>query len=185
VFYYRLKLIKAGELLHKEGLVDARAGNLSVRVDDRVFITRTGANLGTLSPEDIVELPLHEKHILEERASSEWIVHREIYLQTHHKAVVHAHPLYTVLISMQWDRIEPRDSEGRAILGFVEVIPDYPSGSPLLAQAVAQALKTSKIAVVKGHGVFSAGKDPLEAYTLTSILERSCRLLVYNLPPCE
>ena len=177
MLYYSLKLIKTGELLHREGLVDARAGNLSIRVDDRVFITRTGANLGTLSPEDIVELPLHERHILEERASSEWIVHREIYLQTPHRAIVHTHPLYTVLISMQWDRIEPKDSEGRAILGFVEVIPEYPSGSLPLAQAVAQALRVSKLVVVKGHGVFSAGKDPFEAYTLTSILERSCKLL--------
>jgi hypothetical protein len=45
VLYYKLKIIKAGQLLYKEGLVDARAGNISVRLDGRVLITRTGRHV--------------------------------------------------------------------------------------------------------------------------------------------
>ena len=177
VFYYKAKLVKIGELLYKEGLIDARAGNLSVRLGNRAIITRTGSHLGNLSFEDLIELPLYQKHTLEDRASSEWIVHRGIYLQTTHKAVVHAHPLYTVFLSNYYSRIEPKDSEGKAILGAVEVIPDYPSGSEELARVVAQGLKTSKILIVKNHGVFSAGQTLTQAYSLISVLERSCRYL--------
>ncbi|WP_448583846.1 class II aldolase/adducin family protein [Thermocrinis sp.] len=177
VFYYKAELVKVGELLYREGLVDARAGNLSVRLGDKVIITRTGSHLGTLSFEDFIELPLHQKHTLEERASSEWAVHREIYLQTIYRAVVHAHPLYTIFLSNYYHRIEPKDSEGKTILGAVEVIPDYPSGSTELAEAVSQRLKNSKILVVRNHGVFSAGRTLREAYSLVSVLERSCRYL--------
>ncbi|WP_448588484.1 class II aldolase/adducin family protein [Thermocrinis sp.] len=180
MLYYKLKLIKIGELLHKEGLVDARAGNLSVRLGDKVIITRTGSHLGCLSFEDLMELPIYGEHILRDRASSEWIVHRKIYTQTPHRAVVHAHPVHAVFLSYL-DAIEPKDSEGKAILGIVEVIPEYPSGSLELAKAVAEGLKRSKVLVVKDHGVFGAGKTLEEAYTYISVLERSCKLLaMYN-----
>jgi L-fuculose-phosphate aldolase len=178
MLYYKLKIIKAGQLLFKEGLVDARAGNLSVRLDGRVLITRTGRHVGELSLEDIIELPLYGESVLEKRASSEWVVHKEIYLQTSHRAVVHAHPPKAVILSMSLDHIEPIDSEGKALLGSIKVLPDYPSGSLELARAVSEELKNSKLVVVRGHGVFSVGNDPLEGYSLISVLERSCGILL-------
>ncbi len=177
MLHYKLKILRLGQLLYREGLVDARAGNLSVRLGDVALITRTGRHVGDLSLEDIIELPLYRKSILEDRGSSEWAVHKEIYLQTSHRAIVHAHPLYTVFLSNYYHRIELEDSEGKAILGTVEVIPDYPSGSKELARAVAQGLKMSKILVVKNHGVFSASQTLSEAYSFISVLERSCRYL--------
>jgi len=178
MLYYKLKIIKAGQLLFKEGLVDARAGNLSVRLDGMVLITRTGRHVGELSLEDIIELPLYGESVLEKRASSEWVVHKEIYLQTSHRAVVHAHPPKAVILSMSLDCIEPIDSEGKALLSIIKVLPDYPSGSLELARAVSEELKTSKLLVVRGHGVFSVGNDPLESYSLISVLERSCHILL-------
>jgi len=76
------------------------------------------------------------------------------------------------------DRIESIDSEGKALLGSVKVLPDYPSGSLELARAVSEELKNSRLVVVRGHGVFSVGNDPLEGYSLISVLERSCHILL-------
>jgi hypothetical protein len=77
-------------------------------------------------------------------------VHKEIYLQTSHRAVVHAHPPKAVILSMSLDRIEPIDSEGKALLGSIKVLPDYPSGSLELARAVSEELKSFKACGGKG-----------------------------------
>ncbi|MDW8066392.1 MAG: class II aldolase/adducin family protein [Aquificaceae bacterium] len=174
------KLIEVGRLLYYEGLVDARAGNLSVRLEKDIIITRRGTHLGRLSEWDFIKVPIGESHILENRASSELIVHREIYKDTAYKSVVHAHPISTVFLSPKLDVIEPIDSEGRELLGVVKVIPAYKPGSPELAKAVAQALKTHKIVVVRSHGVFSADFDPFYAYAHISVLERSCKILLHE-----
>jgi len=42
------KLIEVGKLLYVEGLVDARAGNLSCRLEKSLIITRRGSHLGRL-----------------------------------------------------------------------------------------------------------------------------------------
>lgn len=174
------KLIEVGKLLYEEGLVDARAGNLSCRLGDRLIITRRGSHLGRLREEDFIKLPLFDSHILEDRASSELPVHREIYLRTPHACIVHAHPPYAITLSFDLDLIKPIDSEGKDLLGSVQVIPSYPSGSKDLAIAVAESLKNSKLVIIRSHGVFSVGYDPFHAYSHISILEHSCKIFLYE-----
>lgn len=174
------KLIEVGNLLYTEGLVDARAGNLSYRLKDELIITRRSAHLGMLREWDFIKVPIKESHILEERASAELIVHRKVYERTPHKSLVHAHPIATVLLSFELDLIEPVDSEGKELLGNVRVTPYYPSGSPELALAVSQALIDNKLVIIRSHGVFSADTDPLYAYAHISVLERSCKILLHE-----
>ncbi|MEN3028524.1 MAG: class II aldolase/adducin family protein, partial [Aquificaceae bacterium] len=65
------KLTEVGRLLYAEGLVDARAGNLSCKVGNELIITRRGSHLGRLKEWDFIKIPIEESSILEERASSE------------------------------------------------------------------------------------------------------------------
>ena len=174
------RLIEVGKLLYTEGLVDARAGNLSVRLKDNIVITRRGSHLGRLQDWDFISLPLRGKHLLQDRASSELVVHREIYLHTEYLAVVHAHPIGATVLSFERDCIEPVDSEGKDLLGKVEVITAYPPGSLELARVVASVLRSSRLVVVRSHGVFSADLDPFYAYAHISVLERSCKILLYE-----
>lgn len=174
------KLIEVGKLLYAEGLVDARAGNLSYRLGPNLIITRRGSHLGRLREEDFIKVPLFQEYLLEDRASSELPVHKEVYLSTNHSCVVHAHPISTVVLSFSLDTIEPIDSEGKDLIGAVKVIPPYPSGSRELARAVAEALRDSKLVVVRSHGVFSADRDPFYAYAHISVLERSCKILLHG-----
>ncbi|RME11800.1 MAG: hypothetical protein D6804_02530, partial [Aquificota bacterium] len=54
-----------------------------------------------------------------------------------------------------------------------------PSGSEELAEAVSEVIKSSRLVVVRAHGVFSADSDPFYAYAHISVLERSCKILLY------
>ena len=176
-FIYR-EIVKVGRLLFEERLVSARSGNISRSFGDKLFITRTGANMGTLTREDIIRLPLKEEHPLDERASVELPVHRRIILETKKPAVVHAHPTYTLLISYERKEIVPVDSEGREILGGVPVLDlEKPSASEELAREASRMLKDSPVVVVRGHGVFSCAEELHRAYSFISTLEHSCKIL--------
>ncbi len=172
------EIIRVGRLLFKEGLVSARAGNISRVFEDKLFITRTGALTGSLSEEDIIQVPLWNSSILDRRASVELIVHRKVIIETGKRAVVHAHPVHAVALSLSRDVIEPVDSEGKEIIGSVPVVEvEKPSASEELAQAIAEALRISKVVIVKGHGAFSADEQLVKAYSYISTLEHSCKIL--------
>ncbi len=176
--WIKREIIRTGRLLFEEGLVSARSGNLSRAFGNTLFITRTGSHLGSLREQDIVGVPLLGSSILDGRASVELEVHRRIIQITGKSAVVHAHPTYTLCVSFGRKLIEPADSEGREILGSVTVLRlEKPSASEELAIAVSEALKDGHVVVVEGHGVFSAHREILRAYSFISTLEHSCKIL--------
>ena len=176
-FIYR-DIIEVGRLLFREGLVSLRAGNISRAFRDWIYITRTGANLGKLTEEDIIRLPLRKKHLLDDRASVELPVHRRIILETGKPAVVHAHPVYTVFLSYEKEVISPVDSEGREILGEIPVLNLFrPSASEELAEEASRVLKSSPAVVIRGHGAFSCAEDLHKASSILSTLEHSCKIL--------
>ncbi len=176
--YHIRKLIQVGRLLFEEGLVDARAGNLSVRIGNKILITRRGSHLGNLKDHDFVLLDIDKTSVLDDRASSELLVHREVYIKTQNLAIVHAHPIAVVKLSFKAKRIVPKDSEGKTLLKSVKVIPNLPPGSPKLAKVVSDILSQEKLVVVRSHGVFSADMDPFYAYSHISVLEHSCKILL-------
>ncbi len=171
------EIILIGRLLFQEGLVDAVAGNISVRFKDRILITRRGSMKGSLGRADILRLKL-EGDFLDFRASSELVVHRKLYRETRARAIVHAHPISAVSLSYTFESIKPVDSEGRDMLGSVRVLSlKKPSASEELARAVSEELRDRRLVIVRGHGVFSVGKSLREAYRYISCLEHSCRIL--------
>lgn len=176
--YHTRKLIQVGKLLFEEGLVDARAGNLSVRVGQKMLITRRGSHLGTLKEHDFVLLDINKTSILDDRASSELLVHREVYIKAQNLALVHAHPTAVVKLSFKTKNIVPKDSEGKTLLKSVKVIPNLPSGGQKLAKVISDILSQDKLVVVRSHGVFSADTDPFYAYSHISVLEHSCKILL-------
>ena len=50
------RLIEAGRTIVEKGLTWGTSGNLSVRRQDRVWITASGTRIGALTEEDIAEL---------------------------------------------------------------------------------------------------------------------------------
>jgi L-fuculose-phosphate aldolase len=89
---------------------------------------------------------------------------------------VHAHPPCAVAASLIIDSIVPEDSEGKMFCPIIPVVSGAP-GSQEIADNVANALTSSKLVIVRGHGTFAAGKTLDDAYVLTSLAEHSCRVL--------
>jgi len=172
---------RVGNLLFLSHLVDVSSGNMSVRVKDGVWITKTGRSLYNLRGKDIVKIGF-ERDIRWEAASSEVEIHMNIYKNIPHaKAIVHAHPEATVFLSLLGIKtIEPIDYEGFLFLKKVDVL-DIPYNMwDLAKEAIPDYFKdkTKTIVVAKGHGVFAYSETLFKAAQLVAALENSSKLLL-------
>ncbi|MDD4126732.1 MAG: aldolase [Methanomicrobium sp.] len=161
-----------GKRLFNEGLVGGNFGNMSIRREDGIYITRSGSYLD--EPGDLKFVSMDG--VPEKGASSEWRVHYETYKLTDTNAIVHAHPAYSVAASFYYSEIIPEDSEGKMLCPAIPVVTGEP-GTDILAQNVSKALAKAPVVIAKGHGTFTTGKDLKEAYLLTSIAEHACKII--------
>ncbi|HWQ64397.1 MAG TPA: aldolase [Methanospirillum sp.] len=162
-----------GNRLVVEHLVGANFGNMSVKTEDDGFlITRTGSYLD--DPGELVYAPMSGE--VSKTASSEWRVHRAVYQNTRHHAIVHAHPPYAVAASLMLDEVVPLDSEGKMFCPIIPIAHGEP-GTQELAEDIAECLALSPLCIARGHGTFAAGKTIEEGYLFTSLGEHACRVL--------
>jgi len=167
-----------GSDLFIRGLITSHGGNMSMRQNDRIIITRTGCMLGHITRSDLVEASISPDDKTPRNASSEIAVHRAIYQHTPALAIVHAHPAHAIALSLIGNEIAPMDVEGSYYMPSVPVIG---RGKKVyggkMADDIAKALIDHRIAVVYGHGSFAAGRDLYEALHFTTTLEESCRII--------
>jgi len=169
---------KIGGLMFQQGLVDSHSGNLSIRDGDKIYITKRDSMLGEIEVGNIVEVGINAGEG-EETASRELPVHRAIYKETGAQAIVHAHPISAIAISLTDNKIVPQDAEGLYVFKSASIVRVHnPIGSEESARLLPSFLQTNVIAVIKGHGSFAVGKTLEEAYKYTSSLENSCKILV-------
>lgn len=169
---------RIGNLAWQQGLFSSHGGNMSVRVGEKILITRRGSMLGCLTEKDIIETSLNENDSFITMASTEIIVHRAIYNETTALAIFHAHPPTAVALSFCGDSIIPADSEGSYIIKKVPVIETKLTvGAKEVAQLLPEYLKSFKIVMLKGHGTFAIGTLLEEAFSITSSLEHSAKIL--------
>ncbi len=172
------ELAKYGRKLVEHGLVESNFGNISVRAGDTILITRTGSALDEITENSVVEVKVEDICSLDIIASSETIVHRQIYQQTSALAIIHAHCLYSVVESLLTGpdgEIMPVDSEGQYFLGKIPVVGGG-IGSSELACNLANALSGHRGAVVYSHGTFAVGRTLADAYIVTTQIEHSCKV---------
>jgi len=170
---------RVGRILFTGGLNNSHSGNMSVRLGDRVVITRRGAMLGDLQVNDLVDVGLAEDDSGIALASTEVNVHRAIYAATSHLAVVHTHPRTATAFSMARDFLVPVDDEGRYYFKRIPVLTVRDSiGSDDLERELPSMLKDYPIVMVRGHGALAVGGNLEEGLQITHALEWSCDILL-------
>ncbi len=167
-----------GRDLFTRGLVSSSSGNLSIRSEDRIIITRRVSNLACLEEHDLIETGISKNDRNTPLTSIELPVHRTIYQMSPALAIVHAHSPHAVALSLTETEIIPNDTEGLSIANRVPVLGWHMAVRPGgLADIIAQALKQYRIVMVHGHGSFAIGQLLEEAYNCTTTLEESCRII--------
>jgi L-fuculose-phosphate aldolase len=166
-----------GRDLYEGNMISSHGGNLSIRLGDRVIIKRRGAQLGRLKQHDLIETRLDKNDSGVALASTELLVHRTVYLNTPALAIVHCHPRTAIAFSLSRDELVPIDNEASYLLKKIPVVTEeFASGTPAMANKVAEALKNYKIIMLRGHGSFATGQTLDEAFHWSSTLEESCQI---------
>jgi L-fuculose-phosphate aldolase len=167
-----------GKSLFSRGLVCSSSGNLSIRMGEKLIITRRGSNLGDLQENDLIETGIFKNDRSTPLASVELPVHRAIYKHTQARAVVHSHATHAVALSLAQSVITSEHLEQLSGIGPVPVLGwKTEVRSANLADAIADALRGKLIIVVYGHGTFAVGQLLEEALNCTTSLEEGCEII--------
>jgi len=178
----------AGRTTVTAGLVNANFGNISYRRGDELFITRRGSALDDLDGR-IVAVPLPGPSAADAAASIELPTHRRIVLETPCRAVLHGHPQFIVILSLdcregacphrgECHRFCPRTRE---IAGVPVVSGEAGAGPYGLDRTVPPAVRKAGAAIVHGHGIFTAAPDDFQAaFARLQQIETSCRELFWK-----
>ncbi|MDA8125412.1 MAG: class II aldolase/adducin family protein [Deltaproteobacteria bacterium] len=174
---------EAGRATVAYRLVDSYFGNLSYLFGKILYISQTGSSLDELAG-CIDAVPLDGSSCAGITASSELSAHRQIVLYTGRHCVLHGHPRFSVVLSLDCDRRDCpergfchiRCSEARAAGGTPIVPGEVGTGRYGLCRTVPPVLQEQDGVIVYGHGVFTAGdKDFNGAFARLFEIETACR----------
>lgn len=170
------EIIEVGKRLYQKDLAVANSGNISCRLDQgNILITATGTSLGSLTPEDIVQVDLASGKVIGDKSpTSELALHSLIYKNFPHQVVIHAHPpLINGYFAVIPD-LKALTFETKFYLGQVPVIPqDTPTVTN--PKPVVEALKTNNLIVLKNHGAIAVADKFKDALALIEALEEAVR----------
>lgn len=146
-----------------------------MRDEERFWVSPTGACADTLSADDLIHCNL--KGSLPGGASLDAALHQAIYRQNPSaRAVLHSHNPYTIALTLDGNDFTPADFEGYYYFGTVSVIDisfeRYVEEAP---EKIASLLTKNRIAIVRGHGVYSSAETINLAYKWLCSLELSAK----------
>lgn len=174
---------EAGRKTVKYRLVDSYFGNISFCFGQTLYISQTGSSLDDLKGY-IDSCPLDGSSCAPITASSELPTHLKIIQNTAYNAILHGHPKFSVILSMDCD-IENCTCRGachlkcpheRSVCGIPVVSGEVGSGSHGLCNTVPEAIRGKPGVIVYGHGLFTGGEmDFNRPFKNLLKIENNCR----------
>jgi len=179
----RQAMIQAGKATVDFGLVDSYFGNISYLLDDTLHISQTGSSLDELAGLiDPCPLDGSTSHGL--TASSELSAHCSVVLRTGARAVLHGHPRFAVILSMDCAEADcptrgachARCPRERFAAGVPVVPGEVGTGPTGLCNTMPRAMAGRRGVIVHGHGLFTVGREDFrEAFAALLEIENLCR----------
>jgi L-fuculose-phosphate aldolase len=169
--------------MNASGINQGTSGNLSVRCDGGLLITPSGVPYDQLEPEDIVRMKLDGSYEHRLAASSEWRIHRDIYVaRSEVNAIVHAHPTCCTALAIRGMEI-PAVHYMIAVSGgnSIRCAPYRTYGTQELSDAALSALQGRTACLLANHGLVATGPNLAKAMWLAVEVENLARQYVLSL----
>ena len=178
------QVIKYAKMLNVKNLSALRSGNISVRYKNGFLITPSGVKYSHLETEDIIFVSLDGKFdSLKQRPSSEWRIHKDIYLNKKEaNAVVHAHSTHATAVSAHGKSI-PAFHYMVALAGGDDIkCAEYATfGTEELSKNILEALDKRKACLMSNHGQVVFDTNLEKAFELAEEIENICHQYVNTL----
>lgn len=181
---------------YKRGWITTRDGNISIRRDDKFYITPSAVRKNIIYPESIIKYKIFGNNLVapkESNPSIELDMHKLIQLSDDKtKAVVHLHPTYTIALMHKLNKglIHNKKDLMKICEFFPEIyrytkvgptVKMHEPGSKKLAECVKNNLtKDGKlhynIVGMQGHGVTAVAANPWDAFEHIERLEHIAQI---------
>lgn len=170
------EIIDIGKKLYDRRLVVSHAGNLSSHIEkNNILITETGSELGQLNYDNIIRVNLdNEQDLKNKRLTTEFLLHRLIYANFPHQAIIHCHPPLINAYFAIYPDIKVLTFEAKLYLGNVPVV-EQDTPAVTQPELVIEALKSNNLVALKNHGVVAVGNNFKDALNLIETLEEAVK----------
>lgn len=164
--------------MDQKNLVNSFAGNISAKVDGKIYITPTGQNKGMLTQEKIAVVDENGQRIWGMKETSEIIMHRMAYEICEENGwdvggVVHSHSKVLTAFSMAMKDVETKALP--EMMGNFHKIPCVPYGAPgtkyILTMAEPYLADGYRIVLLGNHGSLAVGKTVEDAMNVVEACE--------------
>jgi L-fuculose-phosphate aldolase len=178
----RRQIIEIGNDLFAMGQLTPTGGNISARAadDDKIWITPSQLYKGSLTIDCLLCIT-EDGNVAagEGKPSVEYQMHWQSYgARPEATAAVHTHAPYVTAFGITNQRFPPINTDA-IFLADTQIVPWSMPGSKELADAVAEALKVSRGAILQCHGLMAVGKTMRDAATRAMMLEETAKLMIY------
>jgi ribulose-5-phosphate 4-epimerase/fuculose-1-phosphate aldolase len=175
------EIVRVGSYTVQRRLVDSFFGNISYSNGNLIYISQTASSLDELTG-CIDPVPFENSSTVGITASSELGAHRAIFETTGCRAILHGHPRFAVVMSMQCDEKENcsvsdcwKECVKVRTLGKTPIVAGE-IGAGGIAKNIPPVIGITGSTIVYGHGVFSIGMtDFRDAFQGLIDVENRCR----------
>jgi len=179
----RQQIVDISNDLFAMGHLTPTGGNVSARGADPdcLWITPSQMYKGNLCAETLV--CIHEDGSVVEgttKPSIEFQMHWQSYrAREDATAAVHTHSPAATAFGITNQKFPPINTDA-IFLADTRIVPWFMPGSKELADAVEEALKVSRGAILQCHGLMAVGKTMRDAANRAMMLEETARLVLYT-----
>ncbi len=165
--------------IYMGGYSTSSGGNVSMRINDTIYITPTGKDKGALQISDLAAFTMEGFTVISKtQPSCEMKLHAEIYQKRHDvSAILHAHPTYTTLldlldIPLQTDIL----SETYIFIPKVSYVQYAMPSSCELASIVAEQSLMADVIILSNHGIVICGNNLEQCFQKLEVAEETARV---------
>lgn len=179
---YKAYLVDSGKRMLHKGLTVETWGNLSVRDPETglVYLTPSAMPYDSICEDDVVVMRTDGTRVEGTRKPTvECGLHLGIYrARPEINAVIHTHPIYSLVFAVQHRDIPPIIDEAAQIFGGTVHTAKYAlPGSEELARYTLEALGEKGMAcLLANHGAVCLGKDMEKAFRTCTVLEMTAQV---------
>jgi L-fuculose-phosphate aldolase len=178
---YKELVVQAGRRMYDEKLTVGTWGNVSARDPETgyIYLTPSGMPYHTLKESDVIVCDATGKIIEGDRKPTiEKELHVGIYKsRTDVNAVIHTHPIYSLVFATLGEEIPLIIDEAAQLLGDTVQCAEYAlPGSQELADNCCAALKTSNACLLRSHGAVCAGENMDHVFIISTVLEQTAQV---------
>lgn len=175
------ELIKYGDIIDAKGFSPGVSGNISVRWENKIIITASGASNGDLAWEDLVVIDFEGKVIEgEKKASSEKMLHLAFYKKRPDiNAIIHVHPPYLSSFAAARQNLEaPVMAENVYYFGKIPLAPYALPSSVELVKKTEKYFENHNAVLMANHGFIVGDIDLKQAYLKLELAESYAQVVL-------